>query len=210
MKQHISALILAAGMSTRMGRPKQLLELDGSYLLEKVICQVLSEDFSKILTVIGHEAEHIQACICIDDQRFHWVVNPDYISGQGSSLKHGIQGIEKDHAAVMIFLGDLPFISKETVQLILQHGLNLLYELQEPFVVQPSFKGIPGHPVFFGNIQKEVFEELKGDHGAKIIMKKIVHRKHIALNDPGVLSDIDTPEDYEQAINCIRNDTKLQ
>lgn len=195
----ISALILAAGMSTRMGRPKQLLELDGSRLLEKVIRQVLAEDFSEIFAVIGHEAEQIQRCISIDDRRFRWVVNSDYRSGQSTSLKRGMEKIGNEYSAIMVFLGDTPFISEKTVQLIFQHGLHLLNELQEPFVVQPSFQGILGHPVFFGNVQMELFKELKGDQGAKLIMENFVHRKHIVLDDPGVLSDIDTPEDYEQA-----------
>lgn len=179
--------------------PKQLLPLKGSYLLEHVIRQSLTADFAQVLTVIGHEAESIQRHIRIEDRRFQWVVNPDYQTGQSSSLKLGMCAAARSHSAIMVFLGDLPFISAETVSSIIEHGRQLCSELGEPYVVRPSFNGVPAHPAFFGNIQPEMFSQLQGDQGAKPIIGCMQHRFLLPVDDAGVLLDIDTPEMYERA-----------
>ncbi|MEH7524038.1 nucleotidyltransferase family protein [Bacillus sp. JJ1503] len=197
----ICAVILAAGMSSRMGQPKQLLELNGLPLLEHVIRVALSADFSEIITVIGCEAAKIQKSILIEDPRFRWVLNEDYLSGQGSSLKTGIINAGDCHSGVMVFLGDLPFIAESTVQSIYQFGKDLLNKQHESFVIQPEYHGITGHPVFFGHPNRNIFMELQGDRGAKAIMNKIPHRQSISMDDRGILFDIDTPESYDKAIN---------
>ncbi|WP_066291028.1 nucleotidyltransferase family protein [Bacillus sp. FJAT-29937] len=197
----ICAVILAAGTSSRMGRPKQLLELNGLPLLEHVIRAALSGNFSEIITVIGCEADKIQKAISIEDPRFRWVINEDYLSGQGSSFKTGILNAGDTHSGVMVFLGDLPFISESTVQSIYQTGKGMFKVQHESFVIQPEYSGITGHPVFFGHPDRNLFMEIQGDRGAKAIMNKIPHRKSITVDDRGILFDIDTPEAYEEAIN---------
>ncbi|MEH7122360.1 nucleotidyltransferase family protein [Bacillus sp. JJ1773] len=197
----VCAVILAAGTSSRMGQPKQLLELNGLPLLEHVIRVALSADFSEIITVIGCEAAKIQKSISIEDPRFRWIFNEDYLSGQGSSLKTGIINAGDCHSGVMVFLGDLPFIAESTVQSIYQFGKDMLNKQQESFVIQPEYHGITGHPVFFGHPNRNIFMELQGDRGAKAIMNKIPHRQSISMDDRGILFDIDTPESYDKAIN---------
>lgn len=201
MNPSICAIILAAGTSSRMGKPKQLLQLNGKPLLEHVIGMAVSADFSEIITVIGCEAINIQRAITIDDQRFRWAVNEEYLSGQGSSLKTGISQVGEQHSGIMVFLGDLPFIENTTVQKIYQAGKAMLREYDKSFVIQPEYGGITGHPVFFGHPDKKVFMELQGDRGAKAIMKKIPIRQSIPVDDSGILFDIDTPDAYHEAIS---------
>ncbi|WP_019120653.1 nucleotidyltransferase family protein [Brevibacillus massiliensis] len=198
MKPQVSAVILAAGMSTRMGEPKQLLKLGGSCLLERVIRQVLAAKVAEVIAVIGYRAEEIQREIRIADSRFRWVVNPAFASGQSSSLVRGMQAAA--HPAVMVFLADLPLIADETIQSVMQRGAGLLSEWQEPFVVQPAFQGDAGHPVFFGNVDAEAFHKLEGDQGAKPILGTMRQRIRIPVDDPGILFDIDTREAYRQAL----------
>lgn len=200
----ICAIILAAGTSTRMGRPKQLLELNERPLLEHVIHSALEGDFSEIITVIGCEAEKIQQTIKIDDSRFRWVVNEDYLLGQGTSLRTGMANIGDQHSGVMVLLGDLPFIAQNTIQTMYQSGKALLLKQDESFVIQPTYRGITGHPVFFGHVDKNLFMELQGDRGAKAIMNKIPNRQMIDMVDSGILFDIDTPDAYEAARKCSR------
>jgi molybdenum cofactor cytidylyltransferase len=126
MNTSICAVILAAGTSSRMGQPKQLLELKGRLLLEHVIQTASAANFSEIITVIGCEADKIQKSILIEDSRFRWVFNEDYLSGQGSSLKAGILNAEDHHSGIMVFLGDLPFIKESTIQSIYQSGKDRL------------------------------------------------------------------------------------
>lgn len=197
-KRQVCALVLAAGISTRMGTTKQLLKLNGEYLLESVINLALLEEFSKVYAIIGHEAKKIQQSIAISDKRFQWVVNNNYRQGMSSSLKLGIKETSKHCSHVIIFLGDLPFISSNTVQTIYKEGVILLDKEQDSFVLQPSYLNRPGHPVFFGNLHLKTFEGITGDQGAKSIMNTM-NRRILNVNDPGILFDIDTLEAYEEA-----------
>lgn len=199
MSSSICAIILAAGSSTRMGKPKQLLLLNGRPLLEHVILGVAACEFSEIIAVVGHEAEQIQKAIPIKDPRFSWVVNPAYSSGQSSSLKSGMAHAGKHHDGIMVFLGDLPFILESTIQSIFLSGTKMLFESGESFIIQPNYCGVMGHPVFFGNIARELFMPLHGDKGAKAIMENIPCRKQFLVEDEGILFDIDTSEAYEKA-----------
>ncbi|MBY0123726.1 NTP transferase domain-containing protein [Bacillus sp. S/N-304-OC-R1] len=201
MNPSICAIILAAGTSSRMGMPKQLLQLNGKPLLEHAIGMAVSAEFSEIITVVGCEATNIQRAITVNDPRFRWVVNEEYLSGQGSSLKTGISQVGEQHSGMMVFLGDLPFIENRTIQSIYQAGKEMLKEYDTSFVIQPEYNGITGHPVFFGHPDKKVFMELKGDRGAKIIMNKISMRQSIPVDDSGILFDIDTPDVYHEAIS---------
>jgi molybdenum cofactor cytidylyltransferase len=201
MGSNIMALILAAGSSKRMGQTKQLLDFDGSYLLEHVISGILSFPFSKVLAVIGHEAEQIKRLIQIDDKRFRWVLNPYYSLGQSYSLKEGIRE-RGNHSNMMVFLGDQPLISDETVRTVIEAGLAHSEKSEtQPFLVQPTFQEIPGHPVFFGNVNQIDFSIMTGDQGAKNVIKTIKTRLILPLGDPGVLMDIDTSEEYKKALD---------
>lgn len=199
METNICAVILAAGRSSRMGTLKQLLPLAGRPILEHVIQRVLEENFSKVIAVIGCQADAIQQAIYIDDDRFQWVINKDYQLGQSSSLKLGLDHLAPNDMNVMVFLGDLPFITKETVHSIYETGRTMLTAYSEPFVLRPDYKGRAGHPVFFGRVEKGFFHRLQGDEGAKPLLKTIQTHRYIRVQDEGVVFDIDTPAAYEQA-----------
>lgn len=199
MEFRVSACILAAGCSSRMGKPKQLLELGGKPLLEHVIHLTLTGHFSEIYTVIGHDAETIRQTIRMHDPRFRWVVNADYRKGQSSSLKLAV-GNMCDPVSTMIFLADQPLISIQTVNTLYERAVITLFTGQKkPFIIRPSYRGIPGHPVFLGNVPKKHFLSLHGDRGAKQLIARIPQYEIIRVDDDGVSFDIDTPYQYEQA-----------
>ncbi|MCZ2258183.1 nucleotidyltransferase family protein [Sporosarcina sp. G11-34] len=199
MNTSICALILAAGTSNRMGKPKQLLLLGNRTILEHVIHHSLEKDFSEVIAVIGHETEMIKKVISIDDKRFRWVENADYLSGQSASLRIGIESLREHHSNIMVFLGDLPFTSTETIRLIYQSGVARMKESEEAFMIRPTHKGVSGHPVFFGNIDRNLFAQLQGDKGGKTIMNKISDHILLDVDDHGILFDVDTPSDYVEA-----------
>lgn len=197
METGVFAVILAAGTSSRMGRPKQLLDWGGVPLLEAVIRRVLNHPFSEVIAVIGCRSEEIQRSIRIEDERFRWVVNRHYVAGQSASLFSGMRS-GKGHSA-MIFLGDLPLLMEKTIRQIAEVGLSKLrlYESSQPLVVRPSFRGVPGHPVFLGNCRSWDWSNLKGDAGAKGLICHVRNRVLLPVNDPGTVMDIDTPQAYE-------------
>ncbi len=197
--RRICAVILAAGMSSRMGSAKQLLDLHGRPLLEHVIGLALKEEFAQVAAVIGHEADKISRSIPIDDPRFQWVFNPLYRTGQSTSFKLGIRKALETHASVMVFLGDQPYVSSQTVHEVWSRGNQMLQQEQEAFVMQPAYQERAGHPVFFGNVSSHLFEELGGDQGAKAIIASMKRRILLPVNDPGIHFDIDTLADFEAA-----------
>lgn len=200
MKQcKIGCIILAAGTGSRMGDVKQLLPLEGKTILEHVIQKTLKEDFSEIITVIGFEAAQIKSEIKINDPRLQWVENKQYVAGQSTSLKKGIQSMQQETTSFMVFLGDLPFIDAKTIQLILEAGKEKKRVTREPFVIRPTYNDVAGHPVFFGNMDCALFSTLDGDQGAKKMIKQINMQIYIDVSDKGIVQDIDTPIDYRNA-----------
>ncbi|WP_338450032.1 nucleotidyltransferase family protein [Niallia oryzisoli] len=198
-RQQISAIILAAGTSSRMGQPKQLLFLQGRPLLEHAIERAISQGFAEIITVVGCEAAKIKQSILVSDPRFRWVMNEEYEKGQGVSLKTGMVSVNQQSSGVMVFLGDLPFLAEQTVQSIFHAGMEMLTDCKESFVIQPEYNGITGHPVFFGHLDRSFIERLQGDRGGKAMMNKIACRRRFPVDDRGIIYDIDTPEIYEEA-----------
>lgn len=199
MTSTISAVILAAGSSSRMGEPKQVLSLGSSTMLEHVIQLALHEDFAEVITVIGNEAQMIKETILIENPRFHWIVNENHLSGQSTSLKAGVASVHESHNNIMVFLGDTPFISPATIQEVVQVAQQKLEESSESFVIRPVYRGIAGHPVFFGNINKSLFTQLEGDVGAKKLFSQVTNYIQVDVTDDGILFDVDTKEEYKRA-----------
>ena len=199
MTSTISAVILAAGSSSRMGEPKQLLSLGSSTMLEQVIQLALHEDFEEVITVIGNEAQLIKETIRLEDPRFRWVMNEDYLFGQSTSLKAGVASVGESHNNIMVFLGDTPFILPDTIQKVIHVAQQKLVESGGSFVIRPVYCGVAGHPVFFGNIDKSLFSQLQGDVGAKPIISQVTDYVQLEVTDDGILFDVDTKEQYVKA-----------
>lgn len=200
MRHSVSAVILAAGTSSRMGKPKQLLDWNGQPLLSHVIGKVLLHPFSEVIAVIGHEADRIKDLIRIEDSRFRWVVNKQYSSGQASSLKAGLLNVRSKCPNVMIFLGDLPFITQKTVRAVFHEGLDLLTNCHTTFAIQPVYENRKGHPVFFGRVDYDLFAALDGDQGGKALMNRIAEKKALYVDDPGIVKDLDTLDEYKKVL----------
>ncbi|WP_240374108.1 nucleotidyltransferase family protein [Bacillus piscicola] len=207
MSQPVFAVILAAGTASRMGELKQVLPLQGKPMLQHVIDKVRGEDFTEVITVLGHGSSQVQEEIKEKDPRFHWVVHPDYKQGQSTSLKCGLETIrnrtDSSSYHVMVFLADLPFLTPVTIHHIYEKGAAIAKSADEPFVVRPSYQGIKGHPVFFGHAERLALETLQGDEGGKPLMAQIQKREFLPVTDEGILLDIDRKEDYAKALKRV-------
>ncbi|MCR6109590.1 nucleotidyltransferase family protein [Bacillus sp. A301a_S52] len=198
----IYAIILAAGLSTRMGTAKQLLPLQGVPMLEHVAHQRLKEPFEKVVIILGHEEAAIRAAITIETPRLEWLTHEGYEEGQTSSLIKGFHAIPEDVDSVMIFLADQPFIKSETIKTLKAEGEIKGKELTGPFTIRPYYHGIPGHPVYWGHIHSPDmpnFSAYKGEKKGGLRMMQHVEQFCIQVNDPSVAIDIDTPKDYKEA-----------
>jgi len=189
----IAGLILAAGESSRMGTPKAALAYRGRTFLETIVQTLEEAGIERIVVVLGHRAEEIQRQIKIEPARV--VINPDYRSGQTSSLQAGLRALLADGPdAVLLCLVDHPAVSAETARKI----MAAFCEGGAPVVI-PTYQGRRGHPVLIG---RQVFPELldlASDAGADSVIRKYrPTTQSVAVEDEGVVIDVDDPESYRQ------------
>jgi molybdenum cofactor cytidylyltransferase len=188
----IHAIVLAAGESRRMGRPKALLPYQQETFLGHIISVLKSSTVDEITLVLGAHAEFIQSSI--DLQRVSIVINQHYTQGQLSSLIAALQNLPEETDAALLCLVDSPFVTKETVNTIITQ-----YRKSGSSIIVPVFGGKRGHPSLFS---RPVFPDLLNaplDQGARYVLQS--RQKdvlEVAVADPGILIRIDTPEDYQR------------
>jgi molybdenum cofactor cytidylyltransferase len=185
----IAILIIAAGASRRLGQPKQLVPFRDTFLLNQIIQECQASEVGTIYIVLGANAEQIQPRLSDDLSIFY---HKNWSQGMGTSIAFGIkQLISKDYDGVIIVLGDQPFFSSFLLKKITQKRT----ETNGKIILSEYEKGM-GPPSFF---EKSLFSELsmlKGDLGAKTMIKK--YKEEVQrISFPKGYIDIDTPEDLK-------------
>jgi len=190
----ISAIVLAAGESRRMGGTKQLLPWHEKTVLGHLLDTLQSSSVGEIILVLGHEAERILEKVAIREIKV--VFNPDYQKGMSTSLRRGLMAANQAADGFLVVLADQPAITPEIIDRLIdsfgqvQPGKN---------IVAPSFRGRRGHPVLFGRKYREEFGGLTGEVGGREILAR--HPEDILVlevDTDAVLIDLDTPEDYRR------------
>ncbi|MCD6514101.1 MAG: nucleotidyltransferase family protein [Candidatus Odinarchaeota archaeon] len=198
----IIAIILAAGKSERMGRPKLILPIiNGKTIIEHVIECVKSSKVDEVLVILGHEPHNIIPYVQRTNTPF--IVNFFYEYGMTSSFKRGIMEIADRADAALLVLGDQPLISTELIDQIID-----IYEHTSALIVSPKYKGKKGHPVLF---DKKVFTDIINLPWYGII-RTVVHKyslQHVTFDwEKSVIIDVDTPEDYRKLVEIIKRSHK--
>ena len=189
----ISAIVLAAGQATRFGQCKQLMRLGETTLLEHVLDNLRRSRVDEVIVVLGAQAVEIQKQVPFRNE--HVVINNDYANGMSTSIQAGLRAVDAKSDAAMIVLADQPFVLSSTFDALID-----AWRQTKPSVVIPTYNGFRGNPVV---VSRELFAEMmniRGDIGCRAIFgdhaSSIVK---VAVNDRGVVSDIDTMEDFERA-----------
>ena len=186
----VAGIVLAAGASSRMGRPKMLLPLGGGTLLSAVARALLDGGLARVVVVLGPEAHVIRREAGLpEDERLEVVVNDDWASGMASSLRRGLEACAGAEAA-LVALGDQPGITAERVSRILaawRPGGTL---------VLPVHGGRAGHPVLFGRRLWAELEALEGDVGGREVVRR--HLAEAVRVEAEPLADLDTEEDLRR------------
>lgn len=199
----VTAIILAAGCSTRLGTAKQLLTFRGHPLLRLITENVLNTQVVEVIVVVGYQAEAVAQVV--QDLPVTIALNPDYAAGQSTSLKVGLQAWyrlnpERPGSAtkrgIMFVLGDQPLVTTETMD-------NLVAQFQlQGGIILPYFEGKRGNPTVLGEQYVPELLALTGDVGARDLFRhhsgQVVR---VPVPDPGVCQDIDTWEDYFRLCN---------
>ncbi|HVN63952.1 MAG TPA: nucleotidyltransferase family protein [Candidatus Binataceae bacterium] len=189
----VEAILLAAGESRRMGRPKPLIEVAGRTFIATISDAILTA-VPRLIIVIGADADRIRAAIPAD-QRVAIVENSEYRRGQLSSLKAGLAEVSPDTDAALVHLCDHPVVRPETFRTVID-----AYGRSGGPIVIARYHGRRGHPVIF---DRSLFGELiaaSEGQGARQVVDADSARVHYAdVDDPGVVLDLDSPADLERS-----------
>jgi len=196
----IWAMILAAGESKRMGKPKLLLPFGEKTMIETVIDRVIQSKAEKILIVLGSNREKIEKKI--GNLPLEIAVNPDFREGMLSSVQRGLEALPEEARAVLVFLGDQPSIPSEVIDRVID-----AFRETGKGIVLPVYKGERGHPVLIDMKYRHEVENLNPEVG----LRELVYGQpddilEVEVDDAGILRDINDIEDYTRE---IKNKSKV-
>jgi CTP:molybdopterin cytidylyltransferase MocA len=187
----VAGIILAAGESRRMGYPKALLEYRGQTFLDRLIA-VFSSFCDPVIAVLGAHEREIRARV---GGSATFVSNPHYARGMLTSLQCGLRAVPAGAEGVLLTLVDHPAVSEETVRAILAPP--------RPLVRVPRIGDERGHPVWFSLDLIPEFLALSETAAARdVVRAHKAETEFLDVKDPGILSDIDTPEAYRNLIGA--------
>jgi len=193
----IAAVILAAGQSRRMGRPKSLLPLGGKPVLAHVIDTVLAAELiSPVIVVTGHEPVRLEPVLA-DYPAIERVQNEQHErGGMLSSVQAGLAAVDGRADAVFLVLGDQPLVRPATLRTMIS-----AYRARRPRVIVPAYAEKRGHPILL--CARGVNQILALPAGATLqsyTSSRIEHRLELSVDDAGVVCDLDTPADYAAVV----------
>ena len=188
----IAIIILAAGQSSRLGNPKQLLKINGTSLLQLSMNAALGSNADQVLLVLGSSAGEIKKQLNSDQI---WILeNPDWESGMSSSLRCGLENLISqitDIEAVILIVCDQPFVSSD-----LLNELIRTYQSGDKDIIASFYDDIPGTPALFHKSMFQDLLSLKGDKGARMLFTKFAAQTGTIPFKEGSI-DIDTLENYK-------------
>ena len=188
----IEAVLLAAGTSSRMGAQNKLTaELDGTPMIRHIAEAIQNSQAHHLTIILGHDADAVASALEGVDARF--LFNPDYRSGQASSVKCGLEHLMPQTTDMMMFLGDMPFITTDRIDELIDSHLRL--ESRWSRITAPLIDGVRGHPVIWGQSFFGDISQIEGDVGARALFNSYPAAVNSVLwNDRTVLMDADTPQ----------------
>jgi molybdenum cofactor cytidylyltransferase len=203
-RKPVAGIILAAGGGSRMGRAKQLLPFEQTTLLGRVIDTAKAATLDAVILVLGFEADRIRPWLETtypDLTGIRVVENPDWQNGQSFSVAAGLAALPPDTGGALFLLADLPLVTVRTI-----NNLVSAFQTTDQWIVVPRFQGKRGNPVL---VAAPLFERLKqpaGDAGARVLFDEFKLRLcYLDVDDPGILMDVDTPEDYAALVRDQKN-----
>jgi molybdenum cofactor cytidylyltransferase len=183
----LAALVLAAGGSARMGRPKQLLPYGDSVLLDAVLDLARRFPFAQRVLALGGSADQIQAAV--DTTEFDVVINDEYTTGCSSSIARAIGAVRSDLDGIVLLLGDQPEVRAQTIAAVIAARGNA------PIAVTRYENGV-GHPFILSRATFPALAALHGDRGVWKLIDRLGTAVARVRVEGRVPLDVDTEEDY--------------
>ena len=188
-----SAIILAAGHSSRMGCFKPLLKISGKTIMEKAVVLFRDAGIQDIRVVVGHESKLLEPLL--ERLGARAILNPSYDEGMFSSVLSALQSLEEGVEAFLILPVDIPLIHPRTIRHLMD-----LHQAQPDRILVPCFMHRHGHPVLVPYKYRDSILGWHGEGGLKGALKQLGGMVlSVEVDDPDILIDCDTPGDYETA-----------
>ena len=184
----ISGIVLAAGTSTRFGSTKQLQVVSGRALVQHSVDALSEAGVGELIVVTGHDAELVETIVELPPSG-RWVRNPEFRTGQASSLAAALHALSQESEAVVVLMGDQPGVSAQDVS-----ALMAGFRESRAKIVRASYRNGPGPAL----LSREIYAEaghLHGDVGARVLMASHPDWVHDVKIDADVPADIDSRED---------------
>jgi molybdenum cofactor cytidylyltransferase len=187
----ISAILLAAGQSKRMGGENKLVKnIQNLPLIKYSVKNILDSSIDELVVVLGYQKQIIEKLID-NNNKIKIVLNKDFKSGIASSIKTGINNLSKKTEAFFICLGDMPLVNKDIYNHMIKHKNK--YE-----IVIPTYKGQQGNPILFSKTMINKIMNIEGDIGAKKILEKNKNKiLNIEINDQCIIRDFNTQKNFD-------------
>jgi molybdenum cofactor cytidylyltransferase len=187
MSSSLHVLILAAGASTRLGQPKQLVKLGGRPVLHRVVANAVSLAGHAVTVVIGAHAREMTHLLAHSPASV--IVNRGWEEGMGSSLRFGVAALPPACDAVLVLLGDQVAVTLDDLK-----RLASAWQGEESMIAASVYEGHIGVPAILPRICFSELAELRGDQGARKILERNTYRL-VRVLMPNAALDLDTPQD---------------
>lgn len=197
----VYGILLAAGRSARMGRPKQLLLWQGRPLVRHVAEVALASRLAGLVVVLGAYAEEVAGALGDLNGAVRRAPCAEYSRGQAASLRCGLEALPSGVGAVVVLLVDQPRVTAELINRL----IAAFEAAPEAAAVAPRYRGQRGTPVLLAERLFAEVRALEGDLGARPVLARYAEVvRWLDVDDPAVVEDVDTPEDYERLVTEIR------
>jgi CTP:molybdopterin cytidylyltransferase MocA len=189
----LAAIVLAAGRSERFGRPKPLLPIGDATFLGAILDTIAASRIEEVRVVLGHAAEEVKAALGLSEEIF--TVNLGYDAGMLSSVRAGIHALPAGLAGFFLWPVDHPLVRPATIDVLAD-----AYERRGNPIVLPVYREARGHPVLFAaSLAPELIASPDGVGARQVVHAHADKVLSVPVDDPGVVTDIDTPEAYREA-----------
>ncbi|MFN2291404.1 MAG: NTP transferase domain-containing protein [Anaerolineae bacterium] len=186
----VGAVVLAAGGSSRMGEPKQLLTITGQPMVRRVTETVCAAGLENVVVVVGAHAHRVEEALRGLPVRV--VLNRRWAEGMSTSLGIGLKALGSDVQAALVVLADQPGLTVELLRSLAAH-----YQTTGAPIVAPFYRGRRGNPVLFDRTLFAELQAVEGDQGGRALLTRYRSSvQEVAVDDAAVLTDVDTRQDY--------------
>jgi len=193
----VSAILLAAGKSERMGENKLLQPFGGRTVIQRTLDSLLASRAGEVIVVLGNKAQEINASI--GNRRALSVLNPNFAKGMSTSLVTGLGMVNQQARFIIVALGDQPLITTKVYNQLIETALN-----SDKGIILPVCKGERGNPIIISTKYRAELLAQTGDIGGRELLK--AHPGdvlEVPVECEGVVININTKEEYEKRLKGL-------